>query len=240
MKTQYNFKIEEDLKAELEATQQQSNVQNKEEFLIALLNSYKSYQANNIDTEIDLDKYETVSKQTKRVINEAFKHILATLESNNTNTKQQALTLEKESLSLADERKAFKEQIEHLQADHNQKLLDMDNQHKEELQHKDEEIEKLKKDIQYISDNKDTLTTQLSEVQKELKQVQTIAEQVQSISEANKELREELSKTDKQYKEQMTEKEKELQYQFQKLQELEKENIKNEVSIENNLKKLRS
>ena len=233
MKTQYNFKIEEDLKQELEATQQQSNAQNKEEFLIALLNSYKLYQANQIDTDIDLSKYETVSNQTKTVIHEAFKHILATLESNNTNTKQQALSLEKDKLSLIDERKAFQEQIEHLQADHNQKLLDMDNQHKEELQHKDEEIEKLKKDIQDISDNKDTLTTQLSEVKQELSQVQAIAEQVQSITDANKELREQLSKAEKEHKKELLEKEKELQHQFQKLQELEKENIKNEVSIEN-------
>ena len=89
MKTQYNFKIEEDLKAELEATQQQSEINNKEEFLTALLNSYKSYQASQIDTDIDLSKYETVSKQTKTVIHEAFKHILSTIESNNTNTKQQ-------------------------------------------------------------------------------------------------------------------------------------------------------
>ena len=122
MKTQYNFKIEEDLKAELEATQQQSEINNKEEFLTELLNGYKYYQASQIDTDIDLSKYETVSKQTKTVINEAFKHILATIESNNTNTKQQALTLEKESLSLADERKSFKEQLEQQQAEHNQKL----------------------------------------------------------------------------------------------------------------------
>ena len=54
MKTQYNFKIEDTLKQELEATQQQSNVQNKEEFLTELLNSYKHYQANQIDTDIDL------------------------------------------------------------------------------------------------------------------------------------------------------------------------------------------
>ena len=226
MKTQYNFKIEEDLKAELEAIQKQDNINNKEEFLQALLNSHKHYQANQIDTDIDLSKYETVSNQTKTVIHEAFKHILATLESNNTNTKQQALSLEKDKLSLIDERKSFQEQLEHQQADHNQKLLNMDNQHKEQLKLKDEDIEKLKADNKDIQDSKDILDTQLSEVQK-------IAEQVQSITEANKELREQLSKEDKQHKKELLEKEKDLQSQAKVFQELEKQNIRNEISLQN-------
>ena len=71
-------------------------------------------------------------------------------------------------MSLADERKSFKEQIEQQRAEFNQKLLNAEQQHKEELIKKDEEIEKLKKDIQDISDNKDILATQLSEVKQEL------------------------------------------------------------------------
>jgi hypothetical protein len=249
MKTQYNFKIEDELKQELEALQAESAINGKEEFLTELMNGYKQCKASSIDTEIDLSKYEAVSTQTKTVIYDAFKHILATIESNSTNNKQQALSLERDSLSIVEERKSFEEQIQQLTATHNQKLLNIEEQHKEQLQIKDEEIEKAKSDNEEIEKNKNTLLTQLTDIQKELQQVQSIAEQVQSITESNKELRTELKQLtathnqklldiDNQHKEQLQTKDKEIENFQEKIKEQEKLNFENKLISENKDKEL--
>ena len=240
MKTQYNFKIEDELKQELDAIQQKSGVAGKEEFLSELLKGYKTCKANSVNTEIDLSKYETVSKQTKTVIYEAFKHILSTVESNSTNNKQQALQLEQDKLSIIDEQKSFEEQLEHLKAQHNQKLLDIDKTNKEQLRIKDDEISKTQQDMQSIEDSKNTLSNQLVDSKKELEQVQTIAKQVQSITITNKELRDELSISTKQNKEQLRIKDDETNLLNQKIKDLEQVKFKNELINQNKNKEIES
>ena len=81
---------------------------------------------------------------------DAFKHILSTIESNNTNNKQQALLLEKDKVTILNERKSFKEQINNINAQHNEELLNLDKEQKEQLLLKNDEISKLKLNIRDI------------------------------------------------------------------------------------------
>ena len=177
-------------------------------------------------------------KQTKTVVFNAFKHILATIEANNTNNKQQALLLEKDSISIAEERKSFDEQLDQLIAQHNQKLLDLDAQNKEQLNLKDDDLSKIKSDLKNIEDSKDILVTKLSDTKKELLQVQTIAEQVQTITTANKELRDELSKLTDTSNQKLLDLDTRNEEQLNQLKELEQNNFKDKLLLENKDKEI--
>ncbi|MCK5293061.1 MAG: hypothetical protein KAJ49_00290 [Arcobacteraceae bacterium] len=240
MKTQYNFKVESELKEELDRLQEESGVAGKEEFLQELLGGYKHCKANQVDTEIDLSKYDSVSKQSKTVICDAFKHILATIEANNTNNKQQALTLEQDKLSISDERKSFSEQTQILTAKHNQNILDTSDVHKQELLKKDDTIDTLNIKVKDILNSQDILNEQLENSKKELEQVQSIAEQVQSITITNKELRTELTQSttsynqqllliDKNNKEQEVRHNQQLEEKIYQIKELEQTSFKNQL-----------
>ena len=190
MKTQYNFKIEDTLKQELEQVQQNSNIQNKEEFLSQLLNSFKHSQANETDTTIDMSKYEDIEAETKAKLSDTFKHIIYTIQANTTDMKQQAIGVEKEKLSIIDERKSFQYQLEQLKAQHNQKLLDAQKKYDE----------KTNADKQKMTDLESLLSVKVSDIEKvekekmlfkqKMEQAQAIAEQVKVVISENKELRE--------------------------------------------------
>jgi hypothetical protein len=249
MKTQYNFKIEDKLKQELDLLQEQSGTTGKEDFLSKLLDGYKHCKVNNIETNIDLSKFESVSKQTKIIILDAFKHILSTIESNNTNNKQQALLLEKDKVTILNERKSFKEQINNINAQHNEELLNLDKEQKEQLLLKNDEISKLKLNIRDIEKSKNILSLQLINIKKELVQVQSIAEQVQNITKSNQELRVELSKStniynqrlldlDKEQKEQLLLKNDNIKEQLEQIKKLEENKFKSEFLSDNKDKEI--
>ena len=245
MKTQYNFKIEDELKQELDSLQSESDVNSKEDFLNTLLSGYKQAKAMQIDTEIDLSKYDTVSKQTKTVIYDAFKHILATIESNSTNNKQQALLLEKDSLLIVEERKDFEVQLEQLKSKFNQELVNLNEEHKQQLSLKDDEVSKIKSDMQKTEDSKSLLDIQVKDLKQELAQVKTIAEQVQTVSDINKDLRneitlhnQELVSLDEEHKQQLSLKEEEFQKKEDQVKELEKTSFQSELIFKNQTKEI--
>ncbi len=239
MKTQYNFKIEDTLKQELEQVQQESGVAGKEEFLNELLQGYKTCKANSIDIEIDMSKYETVSKQTKTVVYEAFKHILSTIESNSTNNKQQALQLEKEKLSIIEERTAFQKQIEDLKAKYNQDILDMQKKYDEEInaeKQKVTDLESLLKEktagyTEYMEKKEKEITS----LKQELEQVQSIAIQTKTVMTENKDLREATQELKKNHEYKLSTLEKkcaeELKEANKKIKELEQDKFK--INFEN-------
>ena len=150
--TQYNFKIEEDLKDEADLLSNDFN--NKQEFLQALLSSYKTLKSSNVDTDIDMSKYENINAQTKSMLSDTFKHIIYTLQQNSTTTQQGLISLEKDKKSIEEERESFQKQIEILKAEANQELLDVQKLHKLELEATEIQITKAaeaqkEKDIQF-------------------------------------------------------------------------------------------
>ncbi|MDQ7084648.1 MAG: hypothetical protein Q9M36_06825 [Sulfurovum sp.] len=74
-------------------------------------------QANAIDTDIDLSKYEAVNSSTKTALHEAFKHILTTIDANFSATKQDAVYVTLEKKALIAKEKAFDVQLAKVTAD---------------------------------------------------------------------------------------------------------------------------
>lgn len=138
--SQYNFKIEDELKEEAELLSK--DFESKQEFLAALLDGYRSYKNNVADLTIDMSKYEDIDIKTMSLLNETFKHIIYTMQQNTTSTKQQLLSVNEERELMVDERENFKKQIEALKANCNQEALDIQKLYKLEVEEKDIQIEK--------------------------------------------------------------------------------------------------
>ena len=238
MKTQYNFKIEDTLKEELEEIQQNSNISSKEEFLSQLLNSFKQQQANETDTEIDMSQYEEINAETKAKLSDTFKHIIYTIQANTANMKQQAISVEKEKLSIIDERKEFQKHIEEMKAKYNQDILDIQKKSDEEIN-----AEKLK-----MADLKSLLKEKVSDIEKvekettslkqELEQAQAIAIQTKAVMTENKELREATQELKRESEVKQKQHADELAKSNQTIKQLEQTNFKQEFENEELSKKL--
>ena len=189
--SQYNFKIEDELKEEAEVLSK--DFQSKQEFLTVLLDSYKTCKSKAVDAEIDMSEYEDIDAHTKTMLHDAFKHIVYTLQQNSSSTRQGLIALERDKKSIARERESFQTQIETLKAQANQELLDVQKLHKLELEAKDIQITKAaemqkEKDAQLTD-----LQSKVKESQAELDQVKLIAQQVQTIIAENALMRKELA-----------------------------------------------
>ncbi len=238
MKTQYNFKIEDTLKEELEEIQQNSNISSKEEFLSQLLNSFKQQQANETDTEIDMSQYEEINAETKAKLSDTFKHIIYTIQANTADMKQQAISVEKEKLAIIDERTAFQKHIEEMKAKYNQDILDIQKKSNEEIN-----AEKLK-----MADLKSLLKEKVSDIEKvekettslkqELEQAQAIAIQTKAVMTENKELREATQELKRESEVKQKQHADELAKSNQTIKQLEQTNFKQEFENEELSKKL--
>lgn len=189
--SQYNFKIEDELKEEAELLSK--DFESKQEFLAALLDSYRSYKNNVADLTIDMSKYEDIDIKTMSLLNETFKHIIYTMQQNTTSTKQQLLSVNEERELMVDERENFKKQIEALKANCNQEALDIQKLYKLEVEEKDIQIEKneelQKNHFKLLAETE----KKAKDIQVELEQVKLIAKQVETITSENSLFRKEMN-----------------------------------------------
>ena len=189
--SQYNFKIEDELKEEAELLSK--DFESKQEFLAALLDGYRSYKNNVADLTIDMSKYEDIDIKTMSLLNETFKHIIYTMQQNTTSTKQQLLSVNEERELMVDERENFKKQIEALKANCNQEALDIQKLYKLEVEEKDIQIEKneelQKNHFKLLAETE----KKAKDIQVELEQVKLIAKQVETITSENSLFRKEMN-----------------------------------------------
>jgi chromosome segregation ATPase len=189
--SQYNFKIEDELKEEAELLSK--DFESKQEFLAALLDGYRSYKNNVADLTIDMSKYEDIDIKTMSLLNETFKHIIYTMQQNTTSTKQQLLSVNEERELMVDERENFKKQIEALKANCNQEALDIQKLYKLEVEEKDIQIEKneelQKNHFKLLAETE----KKAKDIQVELEQVKLIAKQVETITSENSLFRQEMN-----------------------------------------------
>ena len=189
---QYNFKIDEQLKDTAEELSKEFS--NKQEFLSSMLDSYKQCKQQNLDTDIDMSKYNDIETNTKQVLHEAFKHIIYTIQANNTNNKQLAISVEQDKISIEKERKSFNQQIADIQATHNEELLKVSTQHEEELQNKETLSQQMSETNKKLSLELTELRGAMESKQKEIEDLKLIAGHTQRISIENTNLRKEIEK----------------------------------------------
>lgn len=180
---QYNFKIEDQLKARLEKALEESGAENKSDFLEQMVSAYIVHQSNTVNANIDLSKYENVNEQTKEVMNNAFRHILTTLDGNFSNTKQEAIYLDVERKALTEKEEVYKNKIFKLKADTNTEIEAVKTEASKLFSDAKETAEHLSSKLQTLKASKEAL-------EKEFANVSKVADQVQFITNENKELRE--------------------------------------------------
>jgi len=222
--SQYNFKIEDELKEQAEILSKE--FENKEEFLKTLLNTYTRVQANNINTNIDMSKYDDIEENTKKILSDAFKHIIYSIQANNTNNKQLALSVEKDKIAISDERIYHESIIKKLQAEYNQSLLDLKEQHHEELKREAHKLIIAQNDLSEIRDESMKISLQLSSKDKEIEQLKAIAEHTQELRKENKEFREYIDILKKQHHEELKREAEKLIVAQNDLSELRDESMK--------------
>ena len=229
--SQYNFKIEDDLKEEAETLSK--DFESKQEFLTTLLDSYKTCKSNSSNSDVDMSKYEDIDNQTKSLLNDAFKHIVYTLQQNGSLTRQQLISLEQDKKAIAKEREAFKSQLETIKSESNQQLLDAQKLFKLELEAKEIQITKAK-DLNTLKDAQlEELKAKVDVSVMELDQVKVIAKQVELISNENTTLRAELKALNVSSKAMTSDTELKIKELMDLLSEKEKEGYRADIGIKN-------
>ena len=229
--SQYNFKIEDDLKEEAETLSK--DFESKQEFLTTLLDSYKTCKSNSSNSDVDMSKYEDIDNQTKSLLNDAFKHIVYTLQQNGSLTRQQLISLEQDKKAIAKEREAFKSQLETIKSESNQQLLDVQKLFKLELEAKEIQITKAK-DLNTLKDAQlEELKAKVDVSVMELDQVKVIAKQVELISNENTTLRAELKALNVSLKAMTSDTELKMKELMDLLAEKEKEGYRADIGIKN-------
>ena len=229
--SQYNFKIEDDLKEEAETLSK--DFESKQEFLTTLLDSYKTCKSNSSNSDVDMSKYEDIDNQTKSLLNDTFKHIVYTLQQNGSLTRQQLISLEQDKKAIAKEREAFKSQLETIKSESNQQLLDVQKLFKLELEAKEIQITKAK-DLNTLKDAQlEELKAKVDVSVMELDQVKVIAKQVELISNENTTLRAELKALNVSSKAMTSDTELKIKELMDLLSEKEKEGYRADIGIKN-------
>jgi len=180
---QYNFKIDESLKSELEKTLLESHSSNKSEFLGNMLRAYQAQEASNTQTELDLSKYESVNEEAKNAIGKSFKHILTLLDANCSTTKQEKIAVDDAHKALEAKEATYQRQLEELQTNSSTEL----NAVKLETEKHISQAENKAKELATKNQELEASNTELKE---KFKSTSQIATQVQFITEENQKLRE--------------------------------------------------
>lgn len=188
---QYNFKIDEEIKDTAEELSQ--DFSNKQEFLFAMLESYKQCKDQSADTDIDMSLYEDIESKTKSILSDTFKHIIYTIQQNTSMVKQQLISVEEDKKLITDERATYKQRLEVLNAETNQKILDAQELYKQELEERDIKIVQSQELIQNKNTKIIELEKKAQDTSVELEQIKIIAQQVQAVISENTVLRAELS-----------------------------------------------
>lgn len=144
---QVNFNIPDELKEAYDKALNDSGAENKPEFFEQMLKAFTVHQASNVDTDIDLSKYESVDTQAKESISNAFKHILTLLDGNVSTTKANAIYIDTEKKALVEKEEAFKAQLEKLTTDTNAEILTIKGECKGTIEEANSQVELWRKKL---------------------------------------------------------------------------------------------
>ena len=202
--TQYNFKIDEELKNEIESAMQDAGAENKAHFLAEMFSVWQSYRANSITlSDEQLIKYEGLSTATKKAIKDAFILISRQLDGELASLASVKQKVSVEAEELAKEREEIKNELAKVKAETAEEIKILKTKHSEE-------VDKLKKTLLDREKELESIKSQNQEMQKQIESLKAIEEQVKVVMEDNQllrskkeELEKELAKTKKLAKEEI-------------------------------------
>lgn len=179
---QYNFKIDESLKLELEKALLESNSSSKSDFLANMLTAYQVQRVSSTQTNLDLSKYDSVNQEAKESIGNAFKHILTLLDANSSTVKQEKIQVDEAYKALEAKELAYQRELEQLQADSTAQLDTL-------KRDAEESITNTKNEAKELATKNQELQGKITELNQKLEITSQIATQVKFITEENQELR---------------------------------------------------
>jgi len=189
--TQYNFKIDEELKNEIESAMQDAGAENKAHFLAEMFSVWQSYRANSITlSDEQLIKYEGLSTATKKAIKDAFILISRQLDgelASLASAKQKVLV---EAEELAKKREEIQNELAKVKAETAEEIKTIKARH-------NQEVEELKKTLSDREKELESLITQNMDMQKQIESLKAIEEQVKAVMENNQVLRSEREQLEK-------------------------------------------
>jgi len=168
---QYNFKIDANLKSELEKTLLESHSSNKSEFLGNMLKAYQAQKASSTQTELDLSKYESVSEEAKNAIGKSFKHILTLLDANSSTVKQEQIKIHEAYKSIKEVQENSTAEINAIKLDAEERISKAENKAEElAIRNKDlEAISKIATQVEFIVKENEALRAKAKLHEEEIK-----------------------------------------------------------------------
>ncbi len=230
---QYNFKIEEELKAELDKALGESGAENKTAFLQEMVTAFNAHKASTVDTDLDLSKYESVNVNTKEALSDAFKHILTTLDANFSNAKQEAIYIDTEKKALIEKEESFKHDLLELSAEASRNMEVVRSEAKAQVAEADDRA-------QVAEAKRAEFEARCVELEKEFVNVSKVADQVQVVTAENKDLRESMRMDEASNKATVEGLSTQLKILTDKLTEVEQTAFKAEIQTEQKDKEINS
>jgi len=188
---QYNFKIDEELKSEIESAMQDANAESKAHFLAEMFSVWQRQRAKGITlSDEELAKYEGISTATKKAIKDAFTLISRQLDgelASLASAKQKVLV---EAEELVKEREEIQNELAKVKAETAEEIKTIKAKHSEE-------VEELKKTLSDREKELESVKSQNTDMQKQIESLKAIEEQVKAVMENNQVLRSEREELEK-------------------------------------------
>jgi len=172
MKEQINFRLEAELKNELN-TLAEEFAGTKDDFLVSMLSAYRNNKDNNVD--IDLSKYDNTSSNVKQAIEGAIRVIMSNVDNMSLNAKQEQIELIRSKKEFVEEQgkelEVAKQTIENLKLVLLEKdgvIEELENNYKE-LSNKVKEFHQVHTMTEIVIKDNSELTNRIKELEEQLK-----------------------------------------------------------------------
>ena len=181
--TQYNFKIDEELKNEIEIAMQATGAESKADFLADMFSAWQRQKARGITIDDEeLAKYEGLSNTTKKAIKDAFILISRQLDGELATFIAAQQKVKAEADELSKEREEMLNEIAKIKAKSAEEIQALKSKYTEEI----EELKKAKSDAERKLESDKALNEQK---QKQIESLKAIEGQIEIVMADNKALR---------------------------------------------------
>jgi len=194
---QYNFKVDDELEAQVKKALADSGHEGKTDFLADMVAVYSSHLVNREESISEkIAAYSHINSSTKEGLEKLFTHLLSTMDYNFSIVSQEQQRIEKERAEVKERAIEVDSQVDKLKLAfiEEKKLLDATYR---------EEVSLFQKERDTLQGELEQERLELVKVKEELFSLATIAEQTSLVMEENRELRTLLSSNEKEHKDEL-------------------------------------
>lgn len=221
-KEQYAVKIEQELFDELEKIKFENGLRSRDELFELLASTYKKQSELDEEEQLDLSQYDEIGEDAKKSIKDGYELIITTMKQYSKKNKYHASQIEKDKISLDEKREELENQLKDIKLQHNDEIKKIEEEYKNIIRQKDEDMISLRNDINSEKVEKEILKSRLDSLNKEMENLRSIAENTKVVIEENKQVNRDI----RDMKDNQEQKKKELEEDKQNLKNLHNEELK--------------